>query len=220
KKGISITGIALLIDHHMMIRHVSYTEELQHKIKREDYIGRTCYQALWELNTPCSCCPLGRQRRPESTIHQNIQQRLLSCFNTEASESIIPIQLDQPHYLLLINETRMETKLMQILNRDGDVPDGHKAFLKSPNFKEYLDHLYFFHQYSTILGRYSLTPTEQEVVTYILRNHPSKEIAQRLYISKKAVDFHRQNIRKKLGITGRKTTIGEFLLRLKQEVGQ
>lgn len=45
-----------------------------------------------------------------------------------------------------------------------------------------------------------LTPREMQVAMLIKENYISKEIADRLTISKKAVDFHRTNIRKKLAL--------------------
>lgn len=44
----------------------------------------------------------------------------------------------------------------------------------------------------------TLTPRELQVASLIKENRPSKEIADRLCITKKAVDYHRANIRKKL----------------------
>lgn len=45
-----------------------------------------------------------------------------------------------------------------------------------------------------------LSPRELEIAELIRNNYASKEIAQKLSITKKAVDFHRTNIRKKLGL--------------------
>jgi Response regulator containing a CheY-like receiver domain and an HTH DNA-binding domain len=45
-----------------------------------------------------------------------------------------------------------------------------------------------------------LSPRELEVAHLIKENLASKEIAKKLAITKKAVDFHRTNIRKKLGL--------------------
>lgn len=47
---------------------------------------------------------------------------------------------------------------------------------------------------------YLLTPHEQKVARYISEGHISKEIAELMNISKKTVDFHRSNIRRKLNV--------------------
>lgn len=45
----------------------------------------------------------------------------------------------------------------------------------------------------------ALTAREREVATLVLQGRTSKEIAETLHVSPKAVDFHRTNIRRKLG---------------------
>lgn len=46
-----------------------------------------------------------------------------------------------------------------------------------------------------------LTPRELQVATFIKEGYQSKEIADRLFVSQKAVDYHRLNIRKKLNLS-------------------
>jgi len=46
-----------------------------------------------------------------------------------------------------------------------------------------------------------LTPRELQVATFIKEGYQSKEIADRLFVTQKAVDYHRLNIRKKLGLS-------------------
>jgi DNA-binding NarL/FixJ family response regulator len=50
-----------------------------------------------------------------------------------------------------------------------------------------------------------LSPREREVLALIVKENTSEEIAQKLFLSKKTVDNHRQNI---LSKTGCKSTIG------------
>ena len=56
-----------------------------------------------------------------------------------------------------------------------------------------------------------LSPKQVEVVNLIRQGKTSKEIAEILIISKAAVDFHRSNIRKKLGLNGKKINLQTFL---------
>lgn len=58
--------------------------------------------------------------------------------------------------------------------------------------------------------RQPLTPREREVLGLIAKGKQSKEIAAALCISLKTVEFHRANIREKLGVT----TVSELYKRL------
>ena len=61
---------------------------------------------------------------------------------------------------------------------------------------------------------HNLTFTEIEVANFIREGKNSKEIATLLNISKDTVDSHRQNIRKRLGLNGKKQNLQSYLLSL------
>jgi DNA-binding CsgD family transcriptional regulator len=66
-----------------------------------------------------------------------------------------------------------------------------------------------------IFNRYSnLTPTEVQIVNFVLQGKRTKEIAESLHVSPRTVEFHRNNIRKKLGIDGKKVNLRTHLLSL------
>lgn len=61
---------------------------------------------------------------------------------------------------------------------------------------------------------YDLTPRELEIATLVREGSTTKEMTEYLNISATAVDFHRKNIRLKLGIKNTKSNLRSMLLSL------
>lgn len=61
---------------------------------------------------------------------------------------------------------------------------------------------------------FDLTPQEIRVADFVKNGNTTKDIADILGISAKTVDYHRDNIRKKLGIKNHHTNLRSFLLKL------
>ncbi|MFW5731444.1 MAG: helix-turn-helix transcriptional regulator [Desulfonatronovibrionaceae bacterium] len=62
-----------------------------------------------------------------------------------------------------------------------------------------------------------LTPTEIDVCDYIRAGRSTSEIADLMYLSLDTIQTHRKNIRKKLGLVGRKISLYSYL-RSRQEM--
>jgi PAS domain S-box-containing protein len=61
---------------------------------------------------------------------------------------------------------------------------------------------------------FGLTPKEVQVAGLIKQGKTSKEIAELFNVSTRAVQFHRQNIRAKLGLKNRQANLGAYLMSL------
>ena len=57
----------------------------------------------------------------------------------------------------------------------------------------------------------SLSPKEIQIAHMVREGMRDKEIARLLNLSDSTIRAHRRNIRKKLGLTGRKLNLGSFL---------
>jgi DNA-binding CsgD family transcriptional regulator len=58
---------------------------------------------------------------------------------------------------------------------------------------------------------FKLTPTEMQVINLIRRGKTTKEIAETLNLATSTIDFHRNNIRKKIGIKSKKINLSTYL---------
>jgi DNA-binding CsgD family transcriptional regulator len=61
---------------------------------------------------------------------------------------------------------------------------------------------------------FSLTPREIDIVNLIKLGKTSKEIGTQLHLGKATIDFHRDRIRRKLGLTSNKADLRTYLLSL------
>lgn len=61
-----------------------------------------------------------------------------------------------------------------------------------------------------------LTPTEIEIANLIKNGMRTKEIGDTLHMSQGAINFHRNNVRKKLGLIGKKINLRSCLLSIEK----
>jgi len=64
------------------------------------------------------------------------------------------------------------------------------------------------------IGDLNLTPTEIQIANMIRHGNSSKEIAGFMNVSKRTVDAHRRNIRKKIGLDQKRANLRSYLLSL------
>lgn len=114
-----------------------------------------------------------------------------------------------------------EKVLTNVRNYAFPYLDKLKGARLEPQYRAYLDilesHLKeivspFLHRLST--GHFQLTPQEIQVAALVKDGRTTKEIARALGVSENAVEFHRKNIRKKLGLSHVKANLRSHLLSL------
>jgi DNA-binding CsgD family transcriptional regulator len=126
------------------------------------------------------------QKRDEDKIE--LEDRILS----NVKELVEP-------YLIKLKNTRLDEKQ----NAYVSILESNLKEIISP-FSQRLSSKYF-----------NLTPTEIQVAGLVKEGRTAKEIAELLNKSIRAIEFHKNNIRKKLGLINKKANLRSHLLSLK-----
>jgi PAS domain S-box-containing protein len=94
--------------------------------------------------------------------------------------------------------------------RKGTLSDKQKAYLDimESNLNDIVSPL--LHGLSSKFLR--LTPTEVQITNLVKQGKTTKEIAEIMHLAKSTIDFHRNNIRKKLGIKNKRANLRTYLL--------
>ncbi len=110
---------------------------------------------------------------------------------------------------VLVNVKELITPYLQKLKQTR-TSSRQQAYLKvlEDNLNEIVSPFY-----RTLSATYSrLTPKEMQVADMVRQGRTTKEIAALTNSTPRAVEFHRNNIRKKLGLTNRETNLRSYLL--------
>lgn len=165
---------------------------------------------------------LKSEREKRRSLEESLHTRERELEKTAAELSEVQTALK-----VLLDRSRMENERLADLFaaqvKNGVFPYLHKLKEKTENGKtlQYLEvmesHLLAmtppFSESVSRLAR-QLTPVEIRVADLIRDGMSSKEIASLLNISFKAVDFHRNNIRGKLGLKSSKVSLKRYLASL------
>lgn len=203
--------LALMVDRSYIIQHVSYSQEACPEDQRSELIGKKCYAALWNLPLVCGECPIEAGRiNISGSIASHFQFGITPILDGMISETVIPLSKQVTATYIVLLEPVAENPTAGDTTTRLTYPV-IENYAKDSKERAYLLHLHYHRLFYKHFYEYGLTHTEQEVALFILQGLSSKEIADRLFISKKSVDFHRHNIRKKLGLIGKRLSIGNFL---------
>jgi DNA-binding response OmpR family regulator/DNA-binding CsgD family transcriptional regulator len=187
-KPFQLAEVLIRIETHISLRRLQKQLEAQNLQLQKEIAERRQVEDALEIKSQGleeanTALSVMLKRREEDKIE--LEQRLLSNVN----ELVIP-------YLEKMKGGRLDAKGLTYLS----VIEMNLKDLLSP----------FLH---TMISRgLNLTPKEIEVINLIKAGKSTKEIAIVLSISKKAVDYHRDNIRKKLNLKDRKTNLKSYLL--------
>ena len=110
---------------------------------------------------------------------------------------------------VLLNVQGLIAPYLEKLKKSGlDGKQNDYADLIESNLKEIVSPLLL-----RLSNQYSkFTPTEIQITDLVRHGKTTKEIAQFLNLATSTIDFHRSNIRKKLGIKNKKTDLRTHLL--------
>jgi PAS domain S-box-containing protein len=163
-------------------------------------------------------------------------ERALKKAHDELENRIVERTMELKEQSKALKETNIALKVL-LKQRDDDKKNLENKVLRnlqelvSPNLEKlkntslttaqqsYIDTLEFNIQeiISPFLQKISIktlnfTPSEIQIANLIKQGKTSKEIANHLNVSDKTIEFHRNNIRKKLGLNNVKTNLRSYLL--------
>jgi DNA-binding CsgD family transcriptional regulator len=160
-----------------------YLNQAQRKWYHLDRIspGVKCYEAFHNREEPCVGCPAilsmrtGKPQYDLTRYEQNgMDLGVLKIYKTAITNS-------RGEVVLVLCYTQNLTSMISAVVDQVVYPGGSRAVRRAEHRE--------------------LSPREQEVAQLIQKGYTSRQIAEMLVISKKAVDFHRSNIRRKLGLS-------------------
>src|SRR6056297_2856381 len=93
-----------MVDRSYVIRHISYSQETCLIQIQQQFIGSKCYKVLWNLEKPCSGCPLNKESPLDvSIIVSHFQQGTTTKIQGTVSESLLPLSNHQnPLFIVLV----------------------------------------------------------------------------------------------------------------------
>jgi len=158
-------------------------------------------------------------RESNDKLEQRVQERTTELINanTKLEEANIALRvlLEQKDehkrvYVenMLFNVKQLVVPLLEKLKSSGlkDVQQEYVRLVEA-NLEEFLA------PYKRELSHsYGLTPTEIQLLEQIKQGLTTKEIADLLNLSKRTIDTHRHNIRKKLGLQNTNVNLRSYLL--------
>lgn len=141
------------------------------------------------------------QLKSQTLEEANIALKVLLKHREEDKSAMEENILSNVKKLILPSIEKLKTmKLNEIQSEHVNIIENQLQEIISP----------FLHNLTT--KHFNLTPREIQIATLIKEGKTTKEMTEYLNISATAVDFHRKNIRSKLGIKNKKSNLRSLLL--------
>jgi DNA-binding CsgD family transcriptional regulator len=157
------------------------------------------------------------RKRNEEALRQREEELSLKSRNLEEMNAALKVLLQKREEdRILIEEnvmTNVKTSILPYIEKlkKGSLTRQQKTYLNmlEGQIKDIISP--FMHTISQ--SSFDLTPQELRVADLVKNGNTTKEIAGILRVSAKTVDYHRDNLRRKLGIKNNKTNLRSFLLK-------
>ena len=164
-----------------------------------------------------SCRDVTEQTKTMDTLMMNEEELKAKSEALEEVNSALKVLLNQR------DEDRKEMEETFLLNvRELVLPYVNRIQRSRLGMKEqtYLDIIKanlneITASFSSGIRQYNLTPKEIEVASHIKDGRTTKEIAELMGVASSAIDSHRNNIRKKLGLNNKKVNLRSHLFSMK-----
>lgn len=161
---------------------------------------------------------ISRRKEDEEILRQREEELSIKSRNLEEVNTALKVLLKQREEDRNEMEenvlTNVKTSILPCIEKvkEGRLTHHQKACLEilEAQMKKIISP--FLHRISQAC--FDLTPQEIRVADFVKNGNTTKEIADILGISIKTVDYHRDNIRRKLGIKNHHTNLRSFLLKL------
>jgi PAS domain S-box-containing protein len=155
-------------------------------------------------------------KKTEEDLKKHKQQLEAKTLNLEEANAALRVLLKHRDEEKIELEEKVSANMKEFVlpylgklkaSRINDVQANHLEILET-NLKDILSPFL-----RDISSKYpNLTPREIQIIRFIKEGQTTKEISEMLNASARTVDFHRNNIRHKLGIKNRKANLRSFLL--------
>ena len=158
------------------------------------------------------------KRLAEKNLRQKERDLKLNAMNLQETNTALKVLLEQREKdkneleeMVLANVRSLLLPSLERL-RGCRLNDRQKIYVDSLETNLQTIVSPFLHRFSNKF--LNLTPVEIQVASLVKEGKSTKEIASMINVSERGVEFHRNNIRKKLGLTNAKTNLRSYLLSL------